>query len=97
MPMGKLNNVEDYSGYKFVYVECNVCGQKSVGFVHKPHFGADETLEYIEQVTGFAVNKVIGGSDRANFTSIDTNHDIGGLICTDCRSVENTLEEVANG
>ena len=90
MPIGKHGtyHVED----DFVIVKCHGCGTDSNPFMHKDHLSADELVDYIQQITGFVVNKVEGAEDRQSFVAL-VGEKTGGLFCPICNEKRN--KEVA--
>lgn len=94
MPQGTLNQNKDaYVSYEFVCVKCNVCGQESNSFVYKEHLNPDESIQYIEETTGFELNKT-DGARLQNFVSGQGHYDKGGLICPTCIESEQIVKEV---
>lgn len=101
MPQGTRKVVKQkqdaYVHYEFVYVLCNVCGEKSNDFAYKEHLNGDETIAYIEQITGFVINKADDAPRQSTFVASGSNYDKGGLVCPTCVVGQIQVEEVANG
>lgn len=91
--MDTPNQYDAYVHYEFVYVLCNECGEKSNDFVFKDHLNADETIEYIKEITGFIENRTEGERTQ-NFIRGMKNYDKGGLICPTCIENKQYVKEV---
>jgi hypothetical protein len=85
MPQGTLNQVEPetYVHYDWSEVVCKVCAGASEPFVTKDHLTADESLAYIEEMTGFKVRKD-GIVSEGSFVCTGINSNKGGLACPTC-------------
>jgi hypothetical protein len=94
MPVGTLNQGKDaYVSYEFVCVKCAECGEESSGFVYKEHLTPDETIEYIEEITGFVVR--VGDEGDRGFAAGSGNYGGGGLECPACHQQKCGIREVA--
>lgn len=96
MPRGTLRvnkgRQDAYVHYDFVCVKCSHCGAESNPFVHKDHLNADETIEYVLQITGFTVDKLDPESHTGSmFVNTGKYRNRGGLVCPICN--ENKLKE----
>ena len=85
--MGQViqKETDAYVHYEFSTVKCAECGVESNGFVHKEHLTADETIKYIQEISGFTV------WSPSNFQSMGLTvrgKVKGGLLCPIC------LEEI---
>ena len=89
MPQDTRQSSKDvYVHYEFVCVKCNDCGVESNPFVFKDHLNADETIEYILQITGFSENKS-SGERLGNFVAGRSKSTEGGLLCPICNENKN--------
>jgi hypothetical protein len=86
-------NKDAYIHYEFVTVKCAGCGKESDGFVYKEHLNPDETIEYIEQITGF-VRRPADHERTSDYVG-GFGYNGGGLACQECQGIKS--EEVANG
>lgn len=96
MPQGTLkgNKKGDaYVHYEFVTVKCNKCGVESNPFVYKDHLEADDMIQYIYDITGFAENR-LNSDTEIGYSAFSRRSDEGGLICPMCNEIK--LKEVSN-
>lgn len=72
---------EPYTHYEFVTVKCSECSVESNPFVYKDHLETGESLEYIQEITGFTI-----WSDNVfkEMGLVSREKTKGGLLCPIC-------------